>query len=283
MNKEWLDQVLGYLEVSEKRRQKIEAQVHRIAEERGDLTQSELYDRVVGIVEAYDVPYRERFALRLDESPSGYRRPRYEFVHGFDEQKEDAICLHEVPRSHLEFVEEARELLGDFDLETLIQTDIASVDDVAARIKALRDRQETHLYVVPPGKPLKRVYFDGDNKLHIQLGCYPRNFDPVLNYNEFYDGVPQNKLQKINQGLYQQLYRRDKLKIAPKIRNDFDGDPVAYYHKHHAGDTRGELIHKNHSLYERLKRDGKLDIVPKLTSKQRRIIAQRAANSRFWG
>jgi hypothetical protein len=216
--------ILDFHQLSDSRRARMEAYVHRVINEEGALTPNELYALFISSLERFDLPPQERFALRFDDPDSYYgaRRDDYAFIRPFDIEldADDLVTLAQLPRDYVEFLEEAEYLLDGVDLTTMVQEDLASVDTVAARIAKLRQRKEEFLYVVPPLRPLKRVGFDDTNNLVVQMGRYPKYLDVEAYYHQYYGGVTRHRLAQINSAISGRLKNRGKIGIVPKMPRD---------------------------------------------------------------
>ena len=268
---------MGFLEVPENKRNALEARVRRHIAENGPMTDSGLYDYVVNVIESWDIPHQERYAVRLDAAPNDQGRLRHEFVHVAPEESPSLVCISALPGGYDELVEGARLMLGLRDLVAMVRDDLASVDEIAQRLEILKEREKSFLYVVPPGKPLKRVSFTARNELVVQLGDYPKDFDPLANYRTYYEGVPRGRLARVNNALYRLLLTRGLLGHVPVIQHhrNFESDPFAYYKEHYDGKKRGWLARNEPGLYEALKRTGQLKEVPVMSTEVRsRLMKQ---------
>jgi hypothetical protein len=268
MDELWLEQILGFLEVPSKQRERFRVLAYRWYEEEGEIPKAELYNRVVRLLEERNIPFNERFAIRLDEAPN--EKLRHEFVVGIgcETEKSDLVSLSLLDGLYQELISEVGSLVQLPSLDVLIRTDLAPVDDVRKRVEILRKRRKEFMYIIPPGRPLRRIFFDKNDNLVLELDDYPRGFDALANYNLFYNGVPRTQLRNINPTLYTQLKRKGLINHTPakpyQPRRDYGGDPLAYYREHYPGVTRGELAKKDPLFYNVLRYHRLLNNIPKV-------------------
>lgn len=268
---DFISQCLTLLEVSDRRRRKIELLVQQRVSEYGLSDPSQIYTLIIGEIEKNNTPFHERFFTRLDARPSEDRRMFHELVAPVSESIDNKELIPQVKLSpeYQRLFDTLAGFLPGIDLETLVDLHLARPDVVQERLHLLQEKAEQSTYLIPPLRPVKKAYFSGDNEFHLVLGKRPKGYDPMVLYHKYYEGLSPGELVSIDKGLYQAIWLRGHLEDLPRKIRPKGYDSWQVYVTEFAGCTTQFLSIYEPSLYKRLSADGHLHKIPKAKRVQR--------------
>jgi len=271
-----IEDILELLEVPEGKRRRLALRAGRTVQEMGLVEFSHVYRVVINEVERLDIPYSERFVISLDAPRSDDdSRTLLDKLPAPEHEKQEAepLSIAQLPRKYAPFVSELRELLGVDATDVLLNSHVVRIDTLRDRIAKLRRIKKQRLYVIPPERPVKELYFAEDNNLVLTLGRLPRGCDAIAYYGRWYEGVYLEDLCWLNNALYQKLRSDGRTDEIPrrkaKPRNWRIIDPVDVYMRDFYPMRRSLLRDFDSGLYFALRRQGKLSVIPKAKPRPR--------------
>ncbi len=262
---DFISQCLTLLEVSDRRRRKIELLVQQRVSEYGLSDPSQIYTLIIGEIEKNNTPFHERFFTRLDARPSEDRRMFHELVAPVSESIDNKELIPQVKLSpeYQRLFDTLAGFLPGIDLETLVDLHLARPDVVQERLHLLQEKAEQSTYLIPPLRPVKKAYFSGDNEFHLVLGKRPKGYDPMVLYHKYYEGLSGMELISIDPGLHSTILRRGDIMVLPRKKRPKGYDPMVLYHKYYEGLSPGELVSIDKGLYQAIWLRGHLEDLPR--------------------
>jgi hypothetical protein len=262
-----LQEIFGLLDIQGQERERVEYRA-RLDLSEGNISEDlgSVHNAVVRYIEEREAPYQENQGLRIDDIDPD--KPRIEIVSDYHERRSDG---QEIPLEYASLVEEARDLLGDSDLEVLLLGNAGELPQIEGRLQALKERKAEYGFVIPPGRVVKRLSFDRNNDLQIELGRRPKGYDPREIKEEHFKDLTVAQIAKFDSGLANKLRALNELAergmtYVPLTRG---ADPKAHYLNHYKDLPRGCLRVTDRRLYNALEASGDLDKIVPFSEKSR--------------
>ena len=224
-----------------------------------------LYQRIIKLLELRETPFFERFALRLDDSFPNSSRSFHDVV---STPEDFGISLEEALGADDVYLTQARALLAVDTLDVLIDSTLASPEEISRRIAALDSYKERcYGFLIPPGRPLKKVRFTEDGRVTFTFGKRPvSSFETLCHlFDTHYAGrVPLEFLERFDSSVHRaqrarQILHSRGLRFVPRPKHV---DPVDHYYCNYSGVSRSELLDIDPSTYRLLRMRGFIHIVP---------------------
>lgn len=197
---------------------------------------NDIYSYITGLVEAFNMPFTEKLAMRLDSAVRDSKKTFHELIGqdelaaGFadeDEEETEEDKLGEMPlddiicrlegklgQKELDVLKQLSLQYGHLSLPCDITTIEENADDIAERLKQLIQTYERDGKFIMPKRPIIYIRF---NPLAIRFGKRRYNGNPLAYFREHiktYKGMSRKELSRYDQSLYLSLCKSNQIVIA---------------------------------------------------------------------